>query len=623
MNNNSKVLKWHHLLLPGTFLFVFALFFFWQSLTAPFGFLFWVSLDSAFFGLALLLGGIGGYLKRHRHRLSKVLGIGSLILASLLLFSIPIGFFVQDNLYELILLTEVADSPWQLTELSLDVTIRPEKEQISVTGDARLTLNECCSQSIILSLPRQSMIFDSVTSGGNTVDIYRDGSLANVKLPETYQAGEIVDVLFTYHNKVNRLDNVIVPFTDFVVEENFAYVVEPYPWYPMPFGSRGPVSAEVAINVPEGWTTLANGIIIGSHRESDGRTQEMWHTQSPAALSFVAGPYHVAREEINSQVYAVYTLNRPLATGESGIASLETIVDILESYFGPSPTSGYAVIEAPSEYIHHSAESQIGYLVSDANLLFPNDELGIAVTAHEFAHGWWGEYVENVDPGNKMVNEALAEYSATLVIEQLEGRVAMIDFLRFNDPDYALHQSAQWYFTNILGTDQDVPLIEATHLLANAKGRWFYHMLRNRVGDKVFFGSLREILVTHGGKTASMHDIQAIFEKNSPPATNVGMFFDQWMEQPGVPQLEYTWDIDEVNDRLTITIRQVEALYNLFVEIGYQDDQGDHIEVIHITQAEETFTLQSEGSVRDVALDPNHESLILFPERKQEYERNL
>ncbi len=195
----------------------------------------------------------------------------------------------------------------------------------------------------------------------------------------------------------------------------------------------------------------------------------------------------------------------------------------------------------------------------------------------------------------------------------------MIDFLRFNHRGYAPHQSAQWYFTAILGTAQDAPLIDASHFLANTKGKWFYHMLRNRVGDSVFFDTLREILDAYGGKTASIHDIQAIFGKNSPAEKNVEAFFEQWLERPGVPQLEYMWEIDEDNGRLEVTIRQRAENYDLFVEVGYRDRQGQHIEVVHLTRAEETFSLPVEGEVSAVMLDPNHELLILFPERAQEY----
>ncbi|MDX1402067.1 MAG: M1 family aminopeptidase [Kiloniellales bacterium] len=618
-NQHQPQSKWRYALVAGAIIFTSGLFLFWRSLTAPFSLLFWASLDSAFAGLALVSVGMGWYLWRQKHHISKVTGIGALILSLLLVLAIPSGFLVQDHLYELLLLTEVADSPWEITEMSLDVTVLADEEQIAVGGEARLTLSECCSQSIVLSIPRESMSFDSIASDNHRVDVYRGGSLARITLSETYQTGEEVEVSFSYHNKTNQIDNAIVPFTDFVVEENFAYVVEPYPWYPLPFGSRDPVLAEIAIIVPEGWTTLSNGTVIASQERNDGRAQETWRTRSPARLSFVAGPYDVAREEVNGRTYAVYTLDRPRGTGEAAIGHLVTIMEILESYYGPYPTAGYAMIEVPSQYIHHNAESQIGYLISDPSLLFPGGQLGIALAAHEFSHGWWGDFLENIDPGNKMVNEALAQYSAALVIEQLQGREAMIDFLRFSDPGYVPHQSAHWYFTEILDTGQDVPLIEASHFLANTKGHWFYHMLRNRVGDEAFFGSLREILDTYGGKAASMHDIRAVFEKNSPPEKNIEVFFDQWLERSGIPQLDYTWQIDENNGQLEVTIRQQAEIYDLFVEVGYEDAQREHREVVHITQAAETFTMPTVGEIKEVVLDPDHESLILFPERARVY----
>lgn len=68
-----------------------------------------------------------------------------------------------------------------------------------------------------------------------------------------------------------------------------------------------------------------------------------------------------------------------------------------------------------------------------------------------------------------------------------------------------------------------------------------------------------------------------------------------------------------------MTIQQRAEIYDLFVETGFQDEQGEHIKRVHLMRAEQRFSMPIEGEVIFVDIDPNHESLILFPEREQEY----
>lgn len=124
--------------------------------------------------------------------------------------------------------------------------------------------------------------------------------------------------------------------------------------------------------------------------------------------------------------------------------------------------------------------------------------------AHEAAHAWWGNRVSTTGPGAQLVSESLAQYGAVLAIGALEGHDAMNEFLRLSRDGYNQLQSAAGYF-EMARRGGDRPLSQLSngrwdHNLSDAKGHWFYHMLRHRIGDERFFAVLR----TCRGSTAAV-----------------------------------------------------------------------------------------------------------------------
>jgi len=147
-----------------------------------------------------------------------------------------------------------------------------------------------------------------------------------------------------------------------------------------------------------------------------------------------------------------------------------------------------------------AAASEQGFIMVRSSVL-DNESGSLPLFAHEAAHGWWGNLVRSDDPGGKMASEALAQYGAVVSIESIEGRDAMVEFLRFSRHGYNPLQCALGYFF-MWSDGGDKPRMELArgkwdHNLADSKGMWFYHMrasvLRSRTqGHFPFYCKLRE-----------------------------------------------------------------------------------------------------------------------------------
>lgn len=190
---------------------------------------------------------------------------------------------------------------------------------------------------------------------------------------------------------------------------------------------------------------------------------------------------------------------------------LSAAVTAMEAHFGAYPYPSYAIVELPDSSVQWAASSEQGFIMATASTLaVPGGNLPLF--AHEAAHGWWGNLVNSDGPGSLLVSESLAQYSAVLAVEAIEGAAAGRDFLRFSRPGYNPVQCALGYL-HIWREGGDKPLAELSdgpwdHNLSDSKGMWFYHMLRHQVGDEVFFAVLRRQLREFAGRAMTLRDVR-------------------------------------------------------------------------------------------------------------------
>jgi len=251
------------------------------------------------------------------------------------------------------------------------------------------------------------------------------------------------------------------------------------------------------LTVPAGWQTLSNGRLVRSLVEGDRRV-DTWEMTTPTARSFAAGPYHVERFSFDGRTIGVYTLSSDKERASRWAAGLANVLRALEARFGPYPYEMSSVVEIPEDVAAWKGASDNGFIMV-ASSVFESDGVNVPLIAHELAHSWWVNYVRTRNPAALMVDEALAQYGVVSAIEAIEGQQAATDFLQFSRRDYIHCQSASGYFSRIFGEEHDKALMNLTgvgqdYLLANAKGPWVYHMLRQRVGDGLFFSTLRQLV---------------------------------------------------------------------------------------------------------------------------------
>lgn len=522
------------------------------------------------------------------------------------------------------------------TVLRLDLTVVPDLAlgRLVVEGTIRLRLDSAASAGLDLAVNTRKphLLFRSANAAGaevalnDTLPGNAAARVARLRFPEPRKQGSEVDVSFVCEGDASGFQIVATP------ELALASWVEG--WYPSPLGPEGavePASAPGTLQIvlPPSWRSVSNGRAVAGTASNDHDPDpstapnthvEIWEVDVPVARSFVAAPYQTATVQTGDLEVGVHLLSaKPTSVAEQA-ETLGRALAALEERFGPYPYPSYAIAELPEDSVEWSASSEQGFIMAKSSI-FAVPGGNLPLFAHEAAHGWWGNLVRTKEPGAKFCAESMAEYSAVLAIEALEGSEAATHFLEYSREGYNPLQSALGYFY-MWRDGGDKPLAELAddkwdHNLADSKGAWVLHMLRREMGDEAFFTALRRLLGQFAGEAISLHEVEAACAGAAPDSVDVAGFFEQWFRRAGAPVLDLDWwSIDRGRAaEVRIVQLQEDPPFRLPIEIAVDDlEGGTSLHRVVLEGRETTVILETAARPTRVTLDPGRQLLIWRPQ---------
>jgi hypothetical protein len=238
--------------------------------------------------------------------------------------------------------------------------------------------------------------------------------------------------------------------------------------------------------------------------------------------------------------------------------------------------------------------------------------------AHEAAHQWWGNLVTTRYYQDDWLMEALANYSAMMILEKKKGRRALDavlaeyrEHLLEKTPDGKTIESAGPIVWGLrLNTSQ---FAGAWRTIVYEKGSWIVHMLRTRMGDAAFLKMLGEMVRRYRYNAVTTEDLRKLAVEFAPKRADdpqFEAFFEQWVYGTGVPSLRLKYDIQgkapKVRVRGTVAQHDVDEEFSAAVPVEVQLP-GKKAPLVHWlrTSSEPVpFTLDLKERPVKVTLDP-------------------
>jgi aminopeptidase N len=171
------------------------------------------------------------------------------------------------------------------------------------------------------------------------------------------------------------------------------------------------------------------------------------------------------------------------------------------------------------------------------------------VVAHEIAHQWFGDSVTESTWADLWLSEGFATYFAALFIENHEGKAAFREYMRAAASRYFAYEKQRNAPIHDTETQDLMKLLNPNNY---EKGALVLHMLRQRLGDEVFFLGLRDYYQAHREANATTEDLRRALEKSSDK--NLKDFFARWIYGAGHPRYQVLWQPKERKDVAVISV---------------------------------------------------------------------
>ncbi len=388
-------------------------------------------------------------------------------------------------------------------------------------------------------------------------------------------------------------------------------------WFPTIDSPNAKSTQEIFITVDEKYTTLSNGKLIASKKNTNGTRTDHWKQElahAPYLFMMAVGEFKVVKDfytrpdgskmEVNYFVEPEYEQYAKAIFGETP----EMIKHFSQLLGVEYPWDKYHQIVV-RDYVSGAMENTgaviFGDFVykTDRELLDGNDQSTIA---HELFHHWFGDYVTCESWANLPLNESFANYSQYLWDEHRYG---------LDEANYQADQEAQGYYNSSQGGNHH-NLINYSYFDKEEmfdghsynKGGRILHMLRNYLGDEAFFKGMNLYLTQNKYKSAEVHHLRLAFEEVS--GEDLNWFFNQWFLGKGHPILQIYQTENKETKEVTLKIVQKQKLdeYPLFqlpVDVQIIDEKGKRIERIRITRQDQEFSFSYSGNLKNVLFDVN------------------
>jgi len=514
------------------------------------------------------------------------------------------------------------DRAFDVEHIKLQVELDFEKESIS--GVATHTLIPVGSPATEIAFDAINMNVDSVVDGiGEPIDFEITNEKLRVYFTNPIAVGISTEVNIDYsttrpvagiHFRTARLG--------YTEAETQAWTQgEPEDarhWFPCLDYPNERATTEVICTVRDDFVALSNGNLVGStHDPANGKKTFHWRQRQAHVtylVSLVAGPFVSIQDRAADVPLFYYALPGQEDDARKTYRNTPAMFDIFEQLVGvPYPYDRYSQVSVV-DFMYGGMENTSITTMTERIILDDSARLTRSMDdliAHELAHQWFGDLMTCRDWSHIWLNEGFATYFELIYQEHQFGRDFMIHDLLWYQQDVVDSDRGEGK-RPVVSRQYDKPMDNFGYR-AYSKGGSILHMLRNELGDEVFWKAVNTYTTRHQNTVVETNDLMRAAEDVS--GKSLERFFDQWLYHTGYPEIsiDYNWNNDqmlaEVVVRQTQNVTEFTPLFEFTTTIEFHGDDSIHVEPVLITDEVHTFFVPLDERPEFVRFDP--ESSIL------------
>ena len=498
---------------------------------------------------------------------------------------------------------------YDLTYHELRFTVNPAVDFIS--GQVTSTFTALSPMNSVVFDLTNELTVSTVTLGGSPLAFVQNTSNELViTLPSLLNVGNSATVVINYSGVPSDAEAAFTQTTHSGTPVIFT-LSEPFgarDWWPCKQDLNDKIdSVDIYITCPDAYIGVSNGLLQSSTTSSGNVTRHFHHNYPIPAYLISLNVTNYATYNIQAGLGTVaspfFPINNYLypesntVTVQNAINQTVPIMNVFEEKFGPYPYRseqyGHVQFSWGGGMEHTTMSSMGGWSRS--------------LIAHELGHQWFGNKVTCGTWKDIWLNEGLTEYTAGIVVEELDGDAAFVSWKNSKISSITSQTGGAVYLTDTEA--EDVNRIFSSRLSYN-KGSMVTHMLRWVMGDANFFQALQNYLnapnLAFGYAVTT--DLKSQLE--AVHGSSLTEFFNDWVYLQGYP----TYTVNAQNwgagqAKITVNQSQSNASVSFFempLEIRLSGAGGlTHDVVVSHTSNGQEFIVPVPFVVTGVTFDPN------------------
>ena len=441
-------------------------------------------------------------------------------------------------------------------------------------GEATITMHPhfAAQNNVVLDAKGMDIYSVALMNGSLLNFDYKDSTHLKITLDRKYSRDENFTIVIKYTSKPNELkknggtaitenkglyfintdgknkNEPVEVWTQGEVEANSC-------WFPTLDASNQRMTQEIYMTVPDTMVTLSNGLLMNSTNNQDGTRTDYWKQNiphPPYLAVMVAGPFDITKDNWRGKEVTYYTEHKytPYAKDIFGntpemmeFFSIQLGVDFAWEKYGQVIVREFVsgAMENTGAVTHYDALNQTKREMIDINYE--------TIVAHELFHHWFGDLVTCESWSNLTLNESFATYGEYLWVDHKYGK---------EDADLEMLENRKKYLQEAESKQEDLVRFNFENpddmfdRHSYEKGGCILHMLRNYLGDEIFFASLKKYLSENKFTSTEVPQLRMAFEAIS--GEDLNWFFNQWYYNSGHPEIDIKYSY--IMDTLIIDVTQ-------------------------------------------------------------------
>ncbi len=360
-----------------------------------------------------------------------------------------------------------------------------------------------------------------------------------------------------------------------------------------------PALYELSVAVPKGFTAVSEADRVIQTRDGWKETFKFEFGHPRESISLIAGKFQVTEKLVNGITVSTFFLDKDEELAKRFLEKTASLIQLFSSRISPYPFKRFCIVENPAT---SGLSLPTITLIGKQILRMPfvlDTSLG-----HEILHSWFGNSVY-VDYSRGNWCEGLTAYLADHSFKEQEGKGA--EYRHQILCDYKSYVNGKNVFPlKAFRTRTDRP----SKAIGYGKAAMTFHMLRQLVGDEVFFRAVSDFSVKFRFQKASWQDLEHLFSSHS--GRNLKYFFRQWLERKDIPELQVTDAEAEQKGQggfvLKLRIWQKNKdPYELRVPLTIFTPEGQVRKVLSIRGKQEDLTIPVEKRPVSAVLDEGYD----------------